>query len=387
MHMRRYKRSFKNNFFGLFLIIVFCISVGYAVLSKTLAINGNSEVKKNTWDIHFENIQLTNGSVETASPPTLDNNNPSVSFAIALDLPGDFYEFTVDVVNAGTIDAMIDSINKTPELTVEQAKYLNYVIEYQNGEQITKNQLVSKDSFVRLKVRVEYKKDITASDLPTTSETLNLGFTLNYVQSDGNSIEVVDSGVCSHSTYENGYCTVCGQPQSYNVKLFSEGYGVEIVGNPVAYHGQDLVVEFKNTVSESLTNVLVDTVETDEELFVSGYDGITFVDNILTIPGRFVTSDILIDAFGLVAVKINLNGGEITEEGIKSFEFFGGTWNPETSIGIIEYGLNVGGRMPYMFAKTGYTFAGVKINGELVNTVKITEDQIWDVQWTANSTS
>ena len=49
---------------------------------------------------------------------------------MALILPGDFYEFTVDIVNNGIIDTMIDSINKALDLIVAQEKYLNYIIEY-----------------------------------------------------------------------------------------------------------------------------------------------------------------------------------------------------------------------------------------------------------------
>ena len=90
---------------------------------------------------------------------------------------------------------MIESITKEPELTEAQQKYLNYIIEYQNGESINTKQLVSKESFVRLKVRVEFRKDITASDLPTTSETLNLAFTVNYVQAEETGTTVPDNGV------------------------------------------------------------------------------------------------------------------------------------------------------------------------------------------------
>lgn len=39
-------------------------------------------------------------------------------------------------------------------------------------------------------MRVEYRTDLTASDLPIAAETLNLGFTVNYVQSDDTGIVV-----------------------------------------------------------------------------------------------------------------------------------------------------------------------------------------------------
>ena len=120
------RRKSKNFYILFILIVLFGVSVGYAAMSRALTINGNSEVKQNTWDIHFENVQIKKGSVTATKEPTLENSNTSVNFSFMLDLPGDYYEFTVDAVNRGTIDAMIDSITKTPELTTEQEKYLNY---------------------------------------------------------------------------------------------------------------------------------------------------------------------------------------------------------------------------------------------------------------------
>ena len=72
---------------------------------------------------------------------------------------------------------------------------MNYIIEYQNGETVTTKQLVSKNSFVRLKIKVEFRKDITASDLPSQAETLNLSFEVNYIQSDESGTSVKDDGV------------------------------------------------------------------------------------------------------------------------------------------------------------------------------------------------
>ena len=178
--------------FSLVLISVFTLSIAYAALSATLNIQGNAEVVASTWDIHLDNVQLNNKSV-TGTAPTITGGT-TATFSTILNIPGDFYEFTIDVVNDGSIDAMIDSVIKEPTLTTNQAKYLNYIIEYQNGKSINSKQLVSKNSFVRLKVRVEFRKDIIASDLPTSNETLNLAFTVNYIQSDGSGSSVKDNG-------------------------------------------------------------------------------------------------------------------------------------------------------------------------------------------------
>ena len=237
----------KKVYFVLILIVLFGISVGYAAISRTLSITGNSVVEKNTWDIHFENIQIKNGSVTATKEPTLENSNTTVNFSFMLDLPGDYYEFTVDAVNRGTIDAMIESITKTPELTTEQAKYLNYEIEYENGEQITSKQLIKKNSFVRIKVHVEYIKDITIVDLPTVNQNLNLGFTVNCVQGDSFGISVENNGVleisADGSLDEIGTIVTIGTEKFYTIGI--EGDNVKLLSMYNLYVGGEYNVDTK----------------------------------------------------------------------------------------------------------------------------------------------
>ena len=190
---------------SILLVSAFTLTVVYAALSTTLNISGNVQVTAASWDIYLDNVQLNSNSATTAVPTISDKT--TASFSTTLTNPGDFYEFTVDVVNNGSIDAMVDSVTKTPTLTETQAKYLNYIVEYQNGESITTKQLVSKNSYVRLKVKVEFRKDISVSDLPTKSETLNLSFTVNYTQADDGGIGVVDN-VCTSSSS----CTLIENP-------------------------------------------------------------------------------------------------------------------------------------------------------------------------------
>ena len=236
------RRKSKKYYIILILLLLLGVTFGYAVLNSTLNINGKSTVQKNTWDVHFENIQVKEGSVTATVDPVISNNTSISNFEITLDKPGDFYEFTVDVVNDGSIDAMIDSVTKTHDLTTAQQKYLNYVIEYQNKEQITTKQLVKASEFVRLKVRVEYKKDITASDLPQNIETLNLGFTVNYVQSDGSGSSVKDNGVfeitANGSLDEIGTIVTIGEQQFYTIG--TEGDNVKLLSMYNLYVGNSV---------------------------------------------------------------------------------------------------------------------------------------------------
>ena len=237
--MRRKNR--KKYYYIMLFIALFGMSFGYATLNTTLIINGTSAIQKNTWDIHFENLKINKGSVTATTEPTITESNKISNFTFVLDKRGDFYEFTIDIINNGTLDAMIDSIEKTPALTSEQEKYLIYTITYENDEEIKKNHLIKINEFVRIKVRVEFKNDITASDLPQTQQVLNLGLHINYIQDDGNGVDVKDNGIADKSPIANGQIDEIGTIVTIGTEKFytigTEGDNVKLLSMYNLYVG------------------------------------------------------------------------------------------------------------------------------------------------------
>ena len=224
----------------LILVCVFTLTIAYAALSAVLTISGNARVSAADWDIYLANPKVTNGSATTIVPSI--KTSSTVEFSTTLSMPGDFYEFTIDVVNGGSIDAMIENVVKTPELTTDQAKFLKYEITYQNGESITNKQLLAKETTMPIKVRIEYRKDLVASDLPTGQVVLDLALSLEYTQSDGTASAVTNNGVlkpiANGSIEDIGTVVTIGSEQFYtigtegdNVKLLSM-YNL-MVGNKV----------------------------------------------------------------------------------------------------------------------------------------------------------
>lgn len=179
------RRSRKKQFIILIVIItlVMSLSVAYAVVSTTLTITGTTEIIASNWDIHFDNIVIDANSVTATSSPTITDTN-KINFSVRLEEPGDYYKFSVDVVNAGGIDAMIDSVIKSPDLTEEEAKYLNYEIEYSDGTAISTKQLLNSGATKTISIKIAYRDDVSEEDLPSTSTSLSLAFTLIYVQAD-----------------------------------------------------------------------------------------------------------------------------------------------------------------------------------------------------------
>ncbi len=167
-------------------VSIITMTIAYAALNVSLSIYGNAQIMASNWDIHLENIKVSKDSV-TDGEATITSTT-TASFSTTLSKPGDFYEFTVEIKNSGSIDAMISSISKEPNLFEKQAKYLNYIITYDNGDSILDKQIVKSGEFVRLKIKLEFKKDINVVDLPSIVEELEFSFNVNYVQSDESGI-------------------------------------------------------------------------------------------------------------------------------------------------------------------------------------------------------
>ena len=174
------RNSKKLLIFALILFAWSTIGVGYAYLSSNLKLTGTANIAKTSWNIHFSNIKFAEGNVETTTPAKIVNDT-TISLDVSLESPGDKYSFNVDVVNSGTIDAMLTEIFKT-ELTEEQQKYIEYTIKYSDGNEIKEKDLLKKDSKETLKIEIKYKD---GNNYAPNDINAKLSFTLNYVQDDG----------------------------------------------------------------------------------------------------------------------------------------------------------------------------------------------------------
>ena len=176
------KKSNNKGLITLVLIAVFGISLGYAAISRTLTITGTSGIRNNSWDVHFENVSVTTGSVTASIPAAIGTGSTSVNYEISLGVPGEFYEFTVDVKNGGSVPAKISGNPVLSGVSTNQDVYINYTVNYADGTEIKENDELAPNATKTLKVRVEFDKNITQDQLPTSNETLNLGFSMNYIQ-------------------------------------------------------------------------------------------------------------------------------------------------------------------------------------------------------------
>ena len=183
----RIRKNKKARIIALCSIVLFLLSVGYAFLETNLNANGTAVIKNKSWNVIFSNVQPTTGSVTPITAPTLNASSTQLSWAVNMNSPGEFYEFTVDVTNAGTAAVMIaDTLNTT--LTTEQAKYLTYTVTYEDYKPVEQYDKLAAGENDALRIRLEVKADADPQDILNQSESFSLNLSEIYAIANANAI-------------------------------------------------------------------------------------------------------------------------------------------------------------------------------------------------------
>ena len=193
------------------LIVIAGLTVAFAALSTTLNINGTAYLDAAKWGIKFENLSepvkvgtaSTSGTAKIEETKSAEINGINVN----LSIPGDKVTYTVDLVNEGTINAKIDNIEKTI-LTEEQQRYLTFKVTDKDYNEVSEGDILSSGETKKLIITIEFIKDLTKEDLPTSTSTISLSYKLNFVQTD-------EKATTSDSSKQA--CTSFDKKDTYNV--------------------------------------------------------------------------------------------------------------------------------------------------------------------------
>ena len=179
------KSNGKTKFIIILLLLL--ISIGFAYLSTNLSISGIGKFKPNTWDVHFENVVVDLDNTEENSTASISSDRHTVNFDISLNEPGSSYSLYVDVVNAGTIDAMFDDfiVQGVPD-NLQNIISLEY--SYNDNGIISKYDLLPKKSSQKIRVIVNYLDPEDETFLPQEDGSLCFSLQLNYLQADEKAI-------------------------------------------------------------------------------------------------------------------------------------------------------------------------------------------------------
>ena len=197
------------------LVAVLGLTVAFAALSQTLTIKGSAAVNAASWDIHFENTSGKETEVKgaaTFTEPTLSGTTIE-NFSATLTKPGDSVIYYFDIVNKGTVDAVVSSYNfpnafKDCMANINKYSYcmnfdfnsdgninaldnLTYITLFNNrlayadtDESVRQGDTLNAGETKHMKLVIEYND--TATELPENNLTLTSSdpITITYEQKD-----------------------------------------------------------------------------------------------------------------------------------------------------------------------------------------------------------
>ena len=168
----------RNKLTLVLIVAVLIISIGYAVLTTVFNVNSSVSLSKISFNVHFDNVVVSDDNkaeVTEGNGARITNEaKTEITFAVSLKKLGDYYSFTTDIVNEGSIPGKIKSINLNG-LTDSQKKFLKYDVYYSDSARdIKPGDYIGPESSKNITFDLTYDldDDISNDDMPTDDITV-----------------------------------------------------------------------------------------------------------------------------------------------------------------------------------------------------------------------
>ena len=165
------------------LVLILAISIGYAALTTVLKINSNISLGKAAFAIHFDNVETVSHKATVVEEASITNEEKTeISFNVSIPRIGDYYRFTTDIVNEGSIPGKVVSIELNG-LTDSQKRLISYNVYYTGtNKPIAVGDFFGPNSSKNVTVEVIYElaDDVENDDLPTDTLNLECEFIINF---------------------------------------------------------------------------------------------------------------------------------------------------------------------------------------------------------------
>lgn len=216
---KRHNFFHKNNIILLVLLITITFfGIGYSSLKTEFSINGDVGLKSAKWNVYFDNLSVDEKySKNKENKVSISSDQMSLDFTVDLSKLDNCYEFEVDIINEGSLDAMSSDDVIIEGLSEELKEFINIKITYNDGIKLKPYYLLKIGKYERIKVKVESKNlrnlpnysianfTLKLLFVPATTEVINrpLGTKLNEIIKTA---AMSDSGINlpSASSDENG---------------------------------------------------------------------------------------------------------------------------------------------------------------------------------------
>lgn len=285
----------RNNSKIFIIILILLISIGFAYLSQTLNINGAATIFGNSWKVIWDDtsINVVNGSVSSTTP-TVDDNKTTVTYNVTLNNPGDYYEFSIDAYNQGSLDAMVNSvaiIYKENNTQIDLPNEIKHTITYADGTELNRRDLLKAGEKQKYYINIEYDRNTTESTLISTNRSIDVTMKINYDQADKSAnekvinndtlclnnkhLEITSNTVCKRATtlhteicdrddtdyciadgYNKGDTIIYGNCGTINTLSSGDAFDCDLTGNGT-FDERFYFISLKDGISTSTDAVLI----------------------------------------------------------------------------------------------------------------------------------
>lgn len=184
--MNSMKRDYKDMLIVILLIGILAMTIIYANFTRRLDFVSAEGIKKSDWNVHFENLVLNKKSTAKIISPAVIVDGQTIinGLNVSLEKPGDFVQYTVDIYNAGKIDAKLDGFtHSTPKCSPSSyiCDYITYDFRYTDGNKIIPGEILKVNE--RRNVTFTIKLSDSTSNMPNGRISLSdLNAVFYYVQ-------------------------------------------------------------------------------------------------------------------------------------------------------------------------------------------------------------
>ncbi len=172
----------KNKSILIVLLVVLFMSIGYAVLASAFDLNSVIGLRRQIFNIHFENPVLDGNDFTVISEPTYtDEKQTEINFEISLDKLGSMVSLNANIVNDGTIAGEIEEIklNGIPE---NLSEYIFTRTIYEWGTELSVGDVLDPGDMVPVKIIIGYMMpEGNVEELPDTSNPITVTTSIKYV--------------------------------------------------------------------------------------------------------------------------------------------------------------------------------------------------------------
>ena len=140
----------------LLLIIILFISIGFAVLTSNLSINGIASSTDASFDVHFEYATIKDKNIDDGSI-TIGDDTVSITSTGTFEKPGDYIDTSFYVMNSGTMDASLNTLSVSG-LSTELKNYFTYTLKYDIDESnVSRGDILRAGQGRKVNLHIEYK--------------------------------------------------------------------------------------------------------------------------------------------------------------------------------------------------------------------------------------